>query len=206
MLAAGSAAGCALVLLGAAQAEAADPAADLAITMSGPDAWFLNQGALTYQITVTNNGPDAASGWTVKVPYGGPIPDGANPTVVGLTTSDSRCTTAPRPAPRPGTNLVCSGGSLAAGASEAINVVIGWRIGVSSVGIDATVEGQEADPNTSNNNARHGTSLVPPPPPVDVPMIDPRIASAAAASALIGGAVTLNRRRARNTGQPVQRA
>lgn len=142
-----------------------------------------------------------ASGWTVNVPYGGPIPEGANPSVIGLTTSDSRCTTAPSPPPRPGTSLICSGGSLAAGASETISVAISWRTGVPAVGIEATVEGQEADPNTGNNSARHSTILISAPPPVGVPMIDPRIASAAAATALIGGAVTLNRRRTRRTGQ-----
>ncbi|MEU6611870.1 hypothetical protein ABZ922_43885 [Streptomyces shenzhenensis] len=199
--AAGGLAGCVLGLVGATPAAAADPSSDLAVALDGPSEWMLNGGPVPYHVTVTNNGPDSAATWTVRIPFGGPKgPDGVNPSVSQVSTSDPRCTTAPTSPPKYGTDLVCSGGPLAAGSSETIDVSVSWILGITGFGLGATVEGQGADPTPGNNSARAGTTLLFPP-PVDVPMIDPVVGTGAAAVLAAGGAVGFARRRVRGAGQ-----
>lgn len=199
--AAGGLAGCVLGLVGATPAAAADPSSDLAVALDGPSTAPIGS-AVPYHVTVTNNGPDSASTWTVRIPFGGPKgPDGVNPSVSQISSSDPRCTTEPTSPPKYGTDLVCSGGPLAAGSSETIDISVSAILGVNTFSVGATVEGQGADPTPGNNSARAGTTLFYPP-PVDVPMIDPVVGTSAAAAALAaGGAAGLARRRVRGAGQ-----
>ncbi|MDN3026037.1 DUF11 domain-containing protein [Streptomyces sp. S.PB5] len=169
----------ALGLLGAPQAAAAGMGADLSIAKAGPA--LKNAGdPVTYDIVVTNYGPDASSGWvlTDQVPTGLLAPR--------ITTSDASC------ADNNGT-LTCQGGPLAAGSSAVISVTgtagpNGFRL-TNTV----TVDGNDPDPNTDNNVSSANTNIL------AVPLVDPAVGVGAAAAALTTVGVALHRRR-RSTG------
>jgi uncharacterized repeat protein (TIGR01451 family) len=118
--------------------------ADLAVTMSdSPDP--VKKGAkLTYNITVRNNGPQAASGvvLTDSLP--------ANIIFVQASTTKGSCQ---------GTSTVtCSLGSLASGASANVKIVI-KPISAGTISNSASVASSVADPNGANNSATATTTV-----------------------------------------------
>ncbi|MFF0228355.1 DUF11 domain-containing protein [Streptomyces sp. NPDC004629] len=176
-----SAAGGVLGLLGAPHAVAAEASADLSITKVGPTR--TPDGRFGYQITVTNNGPDASSGWTVLDPMQSP----ADLSAPGdIRSSDPRCA---RVVIGHHGNvdfyaLQCKGGPLAAGSSTVIEVTAAGG-GPNR----ASVSGNEPDSNPANNAA---ASV----PVEDIPLVDPVVGAGAAVAFLAaGGTVSLIRRR-----------
>ncbi|MDX3763654.1 hypothetical protein [Streptomyces sp. AK02-04a] len=111
-------AGGALTLLGAPQAAAAS-SADLSVTKTGPTSVAPGE-PIDYEVTITNHGPDASSGWTFEELLGRPL---EGPPLIQ--SSDPRCKSVSRPDPTtsaPAYYLVCSGGPLAVGASTTVNI------------------------------------------------------------------------------------
>ncbi|MFI2212474.1 hypothetical protein ACH47A_22570, partial [Streptomyces sp. NPDC020141] len=108
---------------------------DLAVDKTGP-ASVTAGGAVSYTITVTNNGPDNSTGWTLA----DPIP--ANLTNAATTTPG--CTVA-------GGNLNCTGGPLANGASTDVTLTGNAAPNATSIVNTATVTGDDPDPNPDNN-------------------------------------------------------
>ncbi|MFF0226215.1 DUF11 domain-containing protein [Streptomyces sp. NPDC004629] len=179
MLAAGAAGGV-LGLLGAPYAVAAESGADLSLAKVGPTPTA--DGRLSYQITVTNNGPDASSGWTVTDPMGSSAwPGGPG----DLRSSDPRCEviTFGYHAGLPLQMLECKGGPLAAGSSTVIDVTA-----ANGSANYAWVKGNEPDSDSANNEARSV-------PIESSPLVDPVVGAGAAAVVLAaGGVVRLVRR------------
>ncbi|WP_197370145.1 beta strand repeat-containing protein [Streptomyces clavuligerus] len=120
-------------------------AVDLALTKTGPAA--VGPGdTVTYTITVTNNGPDDSTGWTVT----DPIPAG----LTGATTSTPGCSIT-------GGTLTCTGGALAVGDSTTITLTGTAAPGTAAIENTATVEGDDPDPNPDNNTDTTTTDVTP---------------------------------------------
>ena len=122
------------------------PSTDLSITKSASPDPILGGTNLTYTITVTNNGSDAASGVTVQ----DTLPAGT--TFVSVNPSTPTCSNSS------GT-VSCNLGSLANGATVTVTVVVtvpnaaGWIRNV------ATVSLATDDPDSSNNTAIRDTRV-----------------------------------------------
>ncbi|MDC8014618.1 DUF6923 family protein [Tahibacter soli] len=126
------------------------PPIDLAISKTGP-ASVAPGGAISWTVTVTNNGPLASSGFTVTdtVPAG----------VTGIASPTPGCTVA-------GSTVTCVGGTLASGASFAFTInAVAPNPFATPITNAASVEGNETDPVPGNNTATH---TITPPPPANV--------------------------------------
>jgi uncharacterized repeat protein (TIGR01451 family) len=119
-------------------ATPAQPAVDLAITKSGAPSPVTVGNRVTWTETVTNNGPDGATG--VKV--ADPLPVGM--AFVSVTTSQGTCTG--------GAVVSCDLGNVAKGGSVTITLVT-TATATGTIPNTATVVGNEAETNTANNNA-----------------------------------------------------
>ena len=95
-------------------------------------------GNITWTLTVTNNGPDAATGVTVA----DAIPGGT--TFVSATSTQGTCTG--------GVLLSCQIGGMKAGTTVTITLVTGTTV-TGTIPNTATVVGNEAETNTANNTA-----------------------------------------------------
>jgi trimeric autotransporter adhesin len=118
--------------------------ADLAITMNAPANAQVGAN-LTYTLTVTNNGPDAATGIVVS----DTLPAGLTADLA--TDFSSSCT---------GTDiLACTIGNLGVGqtATVVINVV---PTATGTLQNTATVSGNQVDPNSANNMTTGSTTVV----------------------------------------------
>lgn len=145
---------------------------DLAVVKTGPATVQVGQ-AFTYQIVVTNNGPGVSSGWTVT----DTLPAG----MINPSTSTPGCTIT-------GSQLSCTGGALASGASSTITVTGTAPAADTTLNNTATVSGNDPDPNPGNNTSTVTT--------LAVPLIDPAIGTAVAATmAGVAGTVLIRRRR-----------
>ncbi|MEX1255828.1 MAG: beta-propeller fold lactonase family protein [Dehalococcoidia bacterium] len=114
----------------------APPTADLSVTKTAADA---DGEDLIYTITVTNNGPDTATGVQVV----DPLPDGVD--LVSATPSQGTCAEA-------AATVTCDIGTLDNGASATIEILVTPTVeGVLSN--TATVTGSEEDPDSSNDSA-----------------------------------------------------
>lgn len=124
---------------------AISPAADLAITKSGsPDPVMVGQ-TLTYNLSVINNGPSDASGVTVS----DTLPAG-----VAFVSASPGCSEA-------GGTVTCTVGSLASGGSAQYQVVVTIPAGVSGILTNqATVYGNETDPDPASNTAVANTTVI----------------------------------------------
>jgi uncharacterized repeat protein (TIGR01451 family) len=133
--------------------EAVPSEADLSITKSGAPNPVLSGNRLTYTLTVTNGGPQAAIGVTVT----DPLPGNVHFDSVG--SSQGSCTrSTAKPAPKDGT-VTCSLGNLANGASAEITIVVTTTT-PGTLTNTATVRGNEADPIPPNNSATATTTVI----------------------------------------------
>jgi uncharacterized repeat protein (TIGR01451 family) len=114
--------------------------ADLSITnLDSPDPVAIG-GTITYAVTVTNNGPDTATGVSVTDTLPASVVLSSAPGCVGTTT------------------LTCGVADLASGASASIQVaVVAQAAGV--VSTTATVTSSSADPLATNNTAIATTNV-----------------------------------------------
>ncbi len=117
------------------------PTADMSITKTGP-ATVTAGGQVTWSLVVTNNGPDASSGFAV---------DDAVPSGYTAITANAGCVVS-------GSSVTCAGGALAKGASTTITIT---ATAPSTYGTcttnTATVTGDQVDPSAANNSSSAAT-------------------------------------------------
>ena len=141
--------GTATVLNTGALTVTAGAGADLAITKTAPSSIALGAD-LPYVITVTNNGPQDATGVVMTDPVPGNLPPlmvVASETCTRIVNIDTGATT-----------LSCAIGALANGASTQISYHI-TPIVAGSLTNTATVAGSPTDPNMGNNSASVTTTI-----------------------------------------------
>jgi uncharacterized repeat protein (TIGR01451 family) len=128
--------------------------ADLSITKSGAPNPVVSGNRLTYTLTVTNNGPQGATGVTVT----DALP--ASLHFNSISSSQGTCmrSTATNPQPKGGT-VTCSVGDLANGADASITIVV-TATTPGTVTNTAKVSGNETDPDSSNNSSSATTIVV----------------------------------------------
>jgi uncharacterized repeat protein (TIGR01451 family) len=127
----------------AGQCKVVQPAkADLAITQTdSPDPVTVGNN-LIYKLTITNNGPSAATGVTLI-----DTPLGAN-----FLASSQNC-------PLSASVNTCNLGNLAAGASVTVSIAV-TPTAAGTVSNTASVTATEVDPNTANNSATESTTVI----------------------------------------------
>lgn len=129
---------------------AVNPVADLAITKTDTPDPVSRGSNITYTITVTNNGPSAATGVAVT----DTVP--ANVTFVSATGSGVvTCAQA-------GGVITCNVGTLASGASASATVVV-TATATGTVTNTVNVTSSTTDPSAANNSATATTTVTPPP-------------------------------------------
>ncbi len=128
--------------------------ADLAITKSGAPNPVLSGNRLTYTLTVTNNGPQDATGVTAT----DPLPTSVHFNSVASTQGTCTRSGATKPSPKEGT-ITCSLGNLANGASASITIVV-TATTPGTLSNTATVSGDQSDPNPLNNSATATTDVI----------------------------------------------
>ena len=129
--------------------QAARPlASDLGITKSGSLDLIEIKSNLTYTITVTNVGPDTAVSVTVTDSLPG-----------GVTFVSAK----PRTAKRSGANVIGTLGSLSAGTSTSMIIIVRTPATAAVLTNIATVSSSTQDPNTNNNVASAITTVIVPP-------------------------------------------
>ncbi|MEU9337858.1 DUF11 domain-containing protein [Streptomyces sp. NPDC048290] len=118
---------------------------DLAVAKTGP-AEVSAGGTVSYSIKVTNNGPNASSGWTLTdtVPAG----------LTNAATTTDGCAIAAG-------KLSCTGGALAVDASTTIALTGKAAADVTSIVNTATVFGNDPDPDPDNNDSTVTTTVKP---------------------------------------------
>ncbi|MFI5621112.1 DUF6923 family protein [Streptomyces sp. NPDC051567] len=114
---------------------------DLGVTKTGP-ATVLPGGNVSYTIQVTNNGPNASSGWTLT--------DAIPATLANAATTTPGCTVT-------GGNLSCTNGPLAVGATANITLTGTAAAGATSIVNTAVVHGNDPDPNPANDTSTFTT-------------------------------------------------
>jgi uncharacterized repeat protein (TIGR01451 family)/CSLREA domain-containing protein len=133
--------------------ELVPPQADLSITKSGAPNPVVSGNRLTYTITVTNEGPQGATGVTVT----DPLPDAVRFNSMSSTQGTCiRSTT--RKSPRNGT-VTCSLGALANGATASVTIVV-TATTPGTLSNTASERGNEPDPNPANNSATATTTVL----------------------------------------------
>jgi len=117
--------------------------ADLAVVINDSPDPVETGSNLTYEITVSNNGPSAAASTalTVNIP------------------ASSTLVSAPEGCSLSGSQLSCSLGSLSSGTVLTQQVVVNPST-AGSLQVSATVSTATADPNSSNNSASNTTTCV----------------------------------------------
>ena len=117
---------------------------DLSLAKTDTPDPVLNGQSITYHLTVSNGGPDAATGVTLT----DTVPAGT--TFVSATPSQGTCTSA----------VTCSLGSLAKNATATVDIVV-RATQAGTVNNSAGVTGNEPDPNGANNTATASTTVNP---------------------------------------------
>ncbi len=121
---------------------------DLEITKSAAPDPIEVKSNLTYTITVTNAGPDTAVSVTVTDSLPG-----------GVTFVSAK----PRTAKRSGLNVIDNLGSLSAGTSTTMTIIVRTPATAAVLTNIATVSSSTQDPNTNNNVASAITTVIVPP-------------------------------------------
>jgi hypothetical protein len=124
--------------------SATPPRADLGISFSSnPPGSSAIGTVLPYRVSVTNGGPDTATGVTATMSFS---------MAVALNSAPGMCSGLL------GSEMVCTIGTMAPGASQAVDFrVIGLIPG--NLVVDAEVSGDQQDPNSSNNHDSVSTSV-----------------------------------------------
>jgi uncharacterized repeat protein (TIGR01451 family) len=141
--------GTATVLNTGALTVTAGAGADLAITITAPSNIALGAD-LPYVITVTNNGPQDATGVVMT----DPVPGNLNPLMVVASETCTRLVNIGTGQ----TTLSCAIGALANGASTQISYHVTPTV-AGSLTNTATVAGSTTDPNMNNNSASVTTTI-----------------------------------------------
>jgi len=116
--------------------------ADLSIVKTVSSGQVLAGSSFTYTLTVTNT---STTEWSSGFVAEDLVPDG----LTTVSTSTPGCEVVPQPT---GTQVTCSGGVLAPGASSTIVIVATLPIGTTGcITNTGTVLGNESDPNLDNN-------------------------------------------------------
>jgi uncharacterized repeat protein (TIGR01451 family) len=128
--------------------------ADLSITKSGAPNPVVSGNRLTYMVSVTNNGPQDATGVTLT----DALP--ASLHFNSVSSSQGTCTrsTATNPQPKGGT-VTCTVGDLANGGKASITIVVTTTT-PGTLTNTARVSGNETDPDSSNNSASVTTTVL----------------------------------------------
>jgi uncharacterized repeat protein (TIGR01451 family) len=150
---------------------------DLAVVKSGAATGAVD-GAVTWQMVVTNNGPDPAFSWTLT----DPLPQG----FAGATTSTPGCSLS-------GSTLTCTGSDLAVGASRTIEVT-GTASTTGVLSNTATVSTTSSDTVPSNNSSTATVTVI------AVPLATGWVLGLVLPLGGLGALVALRRRRARTAG------
>ena len=118
----------------------------LAVVISAAPSVTLGNN-LTYTITVTNNGPDAATGVTMTDPLPGTV------TFVSATPSQGTC--------KGMSTVSCGLGTLTHGSTATVDIVV-TPTQVGPLTNTASVQANESDPNTPNNSDPLTTTVLAP--------------------------------------------
>ena len=123
------------------------PSVELSLAMSAPPT-VVAGGSMTYDLVVSNAGPDASTGSTITQTL---------PAGVVFDSADPGCTFAP-----PAT-VTCTAGAIAAGATATkhVRVRVPASLGAQALTSNASVAGAEADPAPSNQAASATTQVGP---------------------------------------------
>ncbi len=124
--------------------------------------------SVTYTITVTNNGPDAANNVTFTDTF-----SGAGVSITSVGTTQGTCDA-------PGNPFNCSLGTIASGASVTITITVTANQ-AGTITNTASATANETDPNTENNTAVETTT-------VNAPQADLGVAKADSVDPVIVGA------------------
>ncbi|MDQ3282017.1 MAG: DUF11 domain-containing protein [Acidobacteriota bacterium] len=127
------------------------PDANLAITNTDAPDPVVTNANVTYTITLTNNGPDAATNVTMT--------DTLSPgsTFQSVTPAAGfNCTT---PAVNSTGTVTCTAASFANGATATFTIVAKATAASGSIGNTATASSNTFDPNTANNSATASTTI-----------------------------------------------
>jgi uncharacterized repeat protein (TIGR01451 family) len=128
--------------------------ADLSITKSGSPNPVVSGNQLTYTITVTNNGPQNATGVTVT----DPLPATVHFNSVSSTQGTCTRSTTTTPKTKDGT-VTCGLGALSNGASATVTIVV-TATQPGMLTNTASVSGDQTDPNPANNSATATTIVL----------------------------------------------
>jgi uncharacterized repeat protein (TIGR01451 family) len=132
---------------GASTETTVNPVADLSVTKTDTPDPVLVGGALTYDLTVHNNGPSGATGVTLT----DTLPAGV--TYQSATSSQGSCGQAS------GT-VTCNLGAISNGGSATAQITVTPQ-SVGTLTNDASVAGAETDPSGTNNSASAQTTVNP---------------------------------------------
>lgn len=151
------------------------PSVNLSVQKKGPWQAGPTPESIEYRITVTNDGPDASTGWTVT--------DTLPSRLENPSTSSPGCSIS-------GGTVTCTGGPLPANGSRTITIMGTSPVTAEKLLLDncVAVTGKEYDPETPNNDDCWETEILP------IPVVDPAVGATAGALAL-GGGLFLRRRR-----------
>jgi uncharacterized repeat protein (TIGR01451 family) len=128
------------------------PAADLSAQIVGPTGPATPGSAITYMLTVTNNGPSPASVVTLTDSWSTTVAGGVQ--LLSFTTTQGQC------ALTNNQTIDCQLGGLASGANTTVTVTL-RPLGTGSVTDQAQVSAAEFDPDTANNADVETTTVGP---------------------------------------------
>jgi uncharacterized repeat protein (TIGR01451 family) len=131
------------------------PQPDLAVAKSGPASVAPGE-AVTYSVTVRNNGPGTSFGPSLT----DTLPAGT--TFVSATQTGGPTFTCTTPAPGQGGAVTCSNDRLADGASATFNITVNTAGASGTIRNTATVSSSSSDGDTSNNTATADTTITAP--------------------------------------------